>query len=137
MGPEDYFFGTSAGRRRDPERFRDRILARSLKRASENRRAAGLMPMPDVITPHALRRTWANFAAVAGRMPKWIADQIEHEDPDPAFRAYQQMGRRPYVDERAIWTVMRFADEPEERPGRRGVELREAMNLPTSARRES
>jgi integrase len=132
LGPEDYFFGTSSGSRRDPDRFRDRILARALERASENRRAIGLMPMPDGITPHALRRTWANFAAVAGRTPKWIADQIGHEDPDLAFRAYQQMGRRRYVDEHAIWTVMRFADEPEGRPGRRGAEPREAPNVPTN-----
>ena len=130
LGPEDYFFGTSSGRRRDPDRFRDRILARALARASENRRAAGLMPMTEGITPHALRRTWANFAAVAGRTPKWIADQIGHEDPDLAFRAYQQMGRRRYVDEQAIWTVMRFADEPEERSGRGGVEPRETFNVP-------
>src|ERR1700745_1055305 len=36
MEPEDYFFGTNSGRRRDSDRFRDRILARSLERASEN-----------------------------------------------------------------------------------------------------
>ena len=75
------------------------------------------MPMPDEITPHALRRTWANFAAAAGRTPKWIAEQIGHEDPDLAFRAYQQMGRRRYIDEAAIWSVMWFADEPEEARG--------------------
>ena len=127
-GPQDYFFGTTSGKRRDPDRFRDRILARSLERASDNRSKAGLMPMPDDITPHALRRTWANFAAVAGRTPKWIADQIGHEDPDLAFRAYQQMGRRRYVDEQAIWSVMHFADEPEERPGRRGPAPRAVTN---------
>ncbi|MGH2884116.1 MAG: site-specific integrase, partial [Solirubrobacteraceae bacterium] len=132
LGPEDYFFGTSSGRRRDPDRFRDRILARALARACENRRAAGLMPMTDGITPHSLRRTWANLAAVAGRTPKWIADQIGHEDPDLAFRAYQQMGRRRYVDEQAIWSVMGFADEPEERVGRGGVEPRETWNVPTN-----
>jgi integrase len=115
MGPGDYFFPTHTGGRRDPDRFRDRILARSVDRASEQRAAAGLMPMPTGITPHALRRTWANFAAAAGRTPKWIAEQIGHEDPRLAFLAYQQNARRRYIDEPAIWAVMRFADEPEER----------------------
>jgi integrase len=127
-GPGDYFFGTTTGKRRDPDRFRDRIAARALERASANRLASGLMPMPDEITPHALRRTWANFAAAAGRTPKWIAEQIGHEDPDLAFRAYQQMGRRRYIDEAAIWSVMRFADEPEERVSGRGG----LMNVPTN-----
>ncbi|MHB8695804.1 MAG: tyrosine-type recombinase/integrase [Solirubrobacteraceae bacterium] len=132
MGPEDYFFPTHTGRRRDPDRFRDRILARSVNLATERRVAAGLMPMPGAITPHALRRTWANFAAVAGRTPKWIASQIGHEDPRLAFTAYQQMGRRRYVDEAAIWRVMRFGDEPEERViGRSFTRPNVPMNVPT------
>ena len=32
--PSDHFFGTATGRRRDPDRFRDRILARA-RRAGE------------------------------------------------------------------------------------------------------
>jgi integrase len=32
--PSDHFFGTSTGRRRDPDRFRDRILARAVERAN-------------------------------------------------------------------------------------------------------
>ena len=36
-GPSDHFFGTATGKRRDPDRFRDRILARAVERASANR----------------------------------------------------------------------------------------------------
>jgi hypothetical protein len=32
-----------------------------------------------------------------------------------AFSVYQQVATRRYIDEEAIWTVMRFADEPAER----------------------
>ena len=42
------------------------------------------------------------------------------------------MGRRRYVDEQAIWTVMRFDDEPEERPGRHGGEPPETFNVPSN-----
>ncbi len=112
--PRDYFFGTAAGKRRDPNRFRDRILVRAIERANANRAQAGLPELPE-ITPHSMRRTWATFAASIGRDPKWIAAQIGHTDPQFTFSVYQQVATRRYIDEHAIWTVMRFADEPAER----------------------
>jgi integrase len=112
--PSDHFFGTSTGNRRDPDRFRDRILARAVERASTNLTDAGLPPLPE-ITPHSLRRTWATFAATIGRDPKWIAAQIGHVSPAFTFSVYQQVATRRYVDEQAVWTLMRFADEPAER----------------------
>ena len=116
----DHFFGTSTGRRRDPDRFRDRILIRAVERASANRAEAGLPPLPE-ITPHSLRRTWATFAAMIGRDPKWIAAQIGHVSPAFTFSVYQQVATRRYVDEQAIWALMRFADEPAERAPSRQV----------------
>jgi integrase len=113
-GPSDYFFGTATGGRRDPDRFRDRILARAVERANATRAGSGLAPLPP-ITPHALRRTWATFAAMIGRDPKWIAAQIGHTSPAFTFSVYQQVATRRYVDEQAVWSLMRFADEPAER----------------------
>ena len=77
-------------------------------------RGHGLPALPE-ITPHSMRRTWATFAASVGRDPKWIASQIGHTDPQFTFSVYQQVATRRYIDEQAIWTVMRFADEPAER----------------------
>lgn len=119
-GPADHFFGTNTGRRRDPDRFRDRILARAVERATANRTEAGAPPLPE-ITPHSLRRTWATFAAMIGRDPKWIAAQIGHVSPAFTFSVYQQVATRRYVDEQAIWALMRFADEPAERQPSRQV----------------
>lgn len=132
--PADLFFGTASGGRRDPSRFRDRILARAVVRASENRAELGLPPLPN-ITPHSLRRTWATFAAMASRDPKWIASQIGHTDPALTFSVYQQVATRRFIDEAAVWSVMRFADEPDERTASRqltrveGASLR--LNVPT------
>lgn len=114
MGTSDYFFGTATGGRRDPDRFRDRILARSVELANRTRADHGLAPLPP-ITPHSLRRTWATFAAMVGRDPKWIASQIGHTSPSFTFSVYQQVATRRYVDEQAVWTLMRFADEPAQR----------------------
>ena len=120
LSPSDYFFGTATGKRRDPDRFRDRILARAVTRASSNRAEAGLPPLPP-ITPHSLRRTWATFCAMIGRDPKWVAAQIGHVNPKFTFSVYQQVATRRYIDEQAVWTLMRFADEPAERVPSRQV----------------
>jgi integrase len=37
LRPTDHFFRTASGRRRGPDRFRDRILARAVERACANR----------------------------------------------------------------------------------------------------
>jgi hypothetical protein len=56
MEPTDHFFGTTSGRRRDADRFRDRVLARSTQLANAKRAEQGLPALPK-ITPHSLRRT--------------------------------------------------------------------------------
>jgi integrase len=113
-GPNDHFFGGSAGSRRSDQRIRSGVLESSVGRANERRTTQGLPELP-AITPHSLRRTWATFAALAGRDQNWIADQIGHTTPHFTFSVYEQVHRRRYVDEQAIWELMRFADEPAER----------------------
>lgn len=56
-----------------------------------------------------------------GRDPKWIAAQIGHVSPAFTFSVYQQVATRRYVDEQAVWTLMRFADEPAERAPSRQI----------------
>jgi integrase len=113
-GPNDHFFGGASGRRRSEARLRSGVLDLSVRRANVARTKAGLADLPE-ITPHSLRRTWATFAALAGRDQNWIADQIGHTTPHFTFSVYEQVHRRRYVDEQAIWELMRFADEPSER----------------------
>jgi hypothetical protein len=97
---------------------RSGVLELSVERANTHRRRAGLAELP-AITPHSLRRTWATFAALAGRDQNWTADQIGHTTPCFTFSVYEQVHRRRYVDEQAIWELMRFADEPAERASSR------------------
>ena len=56
-----------------------------------------------------------------GRDPKWVAAQIGHVNPKFTFSVYQQVATRRYIDEQAVWTLMRFADEPAERVPSRQV----------------
>ena len=50
-----------------------------------------------------------------GRDPKWVAAQIGHVNPKFTFSVYQQIATRRYIDEQAVWALMRFSDEPAER----------------------
>jgi integrase len=117
MAPSDHFFGTRTGGRRDPNRFRDRVLNRAATRANEKRAKEGLAALPR-ITPHSLRRTWAMLAAQAGRDPHWISDQIGHTSAAFTLQIYQQTRNRRLTnsEREAIWEFMRFADEPSECP---------------------
>ncbi|HVC84509.1 MAG TPA: hypothetical protein VNC12_04585, partial [Solirubrobacteraceae bacterium] len=110
-GPNDHYFGGVTGLRRSVPRVRSGVLELSVRRANQQRHKAALADLP-AITPHSLRRTWATFAALAGRDQNWIADQIGHTTPHFTFSVYEQVHRRRYVDEQAIWELMRFADEP-------------------------
>jgi hypothetical protein len=56
-----------------------------------------------------------------GRDPKWTAAQIGHVSPAFTFSVYQQVATRRYVDEQAVWILMRFADEPAERLSTRQI----------------
>jgi integrase len=122
MGPTDHFFGTMSGARRDPDRFRDRVLGRAVTRANEQRVEQGRPALP-AITPHSLRRTWAMLAAQAGRDPHWISDQIGHTSATFTLQVYQQTRNRRLSDaeRQAIWELMRFADEPADCPFTRQV----------------
>jgi len=119
-GPNDHFFGGATGARRSDQRIRSGVLGAALDAANEHRVRQGLAELP-AITPHSLRRTWATFAALAGRDQNWIADQIGHTTPHFTFSVYEQVHRRRYIDEQAIWELMRFADEPAERGSMRRV----------------
>jgi hypothetical protein len=48
--------------------------------------------------------------------------------PALTFQVYQQVATRRYLDEQAVWNVMRFADEPEQRTSSR--QLTRTVNGP-------
>ena len=108
-GPNSYVYGTVRGGRRDPNRFRDRILKRTAELANTRRREAGLNPLPDRVTPHTLRRTYITLALSAGRDPRFVMAQVGHADPKLTLRLYAQVQKRQRQNEALIWELMRFA----------------------------
>jgi integrase len=86
---DDFVF---AGRIREKARERNtvrtRILYTAVERANEQLAAEGQPPMPDGITFHSLRRTYAALRAELGEHPAITAAQMGHRDPRMTLRVY-------------------------------------------------
>ena len=50
--------------------------------------------MPDRLTPHSLRRTFASILYAFGEDPGVCMDELGHTDPALALRVYRQSMRR-------------------------------------------
>jgi integrase len=95
--PDDFVF---AGRFRDQPRERNsvrtRILHGAIERANEQLKDADRVAIPDGITFHALRRTYAALRAELGEHPAITAAQMGHRDPRMTLRVYTDVtGLRP------------------------------------------
>lgn len=108
-------FPTYRGGEHSASNIRNRLLAECAARANVRREADGKMLLPDKVTPHTLRRTFASLALAAGRDPRWVMAQLGHTDARLTLNVYAQVMQRQRVDEALIWQLMRFPDEPEER----------------------
>ncbi len=93
-GPRDYVFATRTGARQSRENIRNRVLRPAVERASEQLVADGSTPMPDGLTPHSLRRTFASVLYALGEDPGVVMDEMGHTDPALALRVYRQTMRR-------------------------------------------
>lgn len=126
--PQRPIFHSRTGNALNPSNIRTRLIAECVDRANERRGEAGKILIPDKVTPHALRRTFASLALAAGRDPRWVMAQLGHTDARLTLNVYAQVIQRQRVDRDLIWRLMRFPDEQEAAPmpGRIGP-----MNGPT------
>ena len=85
----------------------------AVERANANRAEEGKQLLPDRITPHTLRRTFASLARAAGRNPRWVMAQTGHADARLTLSICAQVMQRQAADQAVIWRLMRFAGEPE------------------------
>lgn len=88
-----------------------------VQRVNEKRAAEGKMLLPERVTPHTLRRTFASLCFFAGRDLRWVMGQLGHADPRMTLAVYAQAMKRSRVDEQLVWQLMRLPWEPEESPG--------------------
>lgn len=114
-GPDAPMWVTRNGTRLSPNNIR-RMLRTLVRRVNKKRATEGKMQLPKV-TPHTLRRTFACLCFWAGRELPWVMDQIGHDDSRMTVGVYAQTSQRKRIDRDLAWRLMRFPDEPEQRPG--------------------
>ena len=76
------------------------MFAGAVKRADKNLAEAKLAPLPENLTPHSLRRTFASVLYALGEPPPVVMAERGNAEEGLALRIYAQVMRRG-EDERA------------------------------------
>ena len=97
--PDEYAFPTLTGARQSADNFRARVLRVAVKRANERLAERDLPPLPDKITPHALRRTFCSLLYALDETPPVVMQEMGHTDPGLALKVYAQVMRRGEYEE--------------------------------------
>ena len=92
--PDERVFPTLAGGPLNPSNVRNRILTRAAERANEHLEAAGAAPLPDGLSPHKLRHTFASLLVALGTDAGDVMDQLGHTDPAFTLQVYRHWMRR-------------------------------------------
>jgi integrase len=130
-------FPSAVGTRQDRNRVRTRVLAPAIERADELLDAEGLARLPEGLTLHALRRTFASLLAILpGYDTPYIISQVRHTDPGVTYGFYAKQ-IRPEHRERLIELVLGADDlavaGSESETGGRDEPAVEAMAAPETA----
>lgn len=123
-------FGTTNGGRHSLSNIRQRILAKAVDDANAALAADDREPLPEHLTPHSLRRTFASIlAALNEPMPSTIR-QLGHTNPTLTLRIYAAaMDSGPGETERLRALVEGGSPDNDRTPG-----ARTHPNRPESAR---
>jgi integrase len=107
----DPVFPTGKGKARDTGNLRQRVLAPAIREADRDRRARGLMPLPNRLTPHSLRRTFISLLLANGRPLPYVQRQAGHSDAHTTLNIYAQVIDTDFgVRERLEWLCEYSAD---------------------------
>jgi integrase len=99
--PDGYVFATAAGTQPKQVNIRRRVFDQALAKANEKLAEAEDVPLPERLTPHKLRHTFASILVALGVDPGVVMDQLGHTDPGFTLRVYRHgMRRDPTARER-------------------------------------
>jgi integrase len=93
-GPDDPILTTRGGKPRDRHNLRQRVVAPVVTRAEQLLAERDGRPLPNRITPHKLRHTFASVLFAIGKDPRYVMEQLGHADPAFTLRVYAHMMRR-------------------------------------------
>jgi integrase len=108
--PNRLVFPTTTGEAHGPSNIRRRVLAPAVERANERLEEAGDVPLPDGLTPHKLRHTFASLLVALGVDPGSVMDQLGHTDPSFTLRVYRHGMRRDAASRDALRQLVGLTD---------------------------
>src|SRR5215210_1752200 len=108
--PMDLVFPTSAGSRRDKDNARERVIRPVVAHADALLARRGQAPLPDGVTAHKLRHTFASILYVRGEDPPYVMAQLGHTDPGFTLRVYAHAMRRDEGDKERLKALVEGLD---------------------------
>jgi integrase len=87
----DLVFPTATGNQQNPSNVRTRTLAKSIEGANERLAESGLAPVPEGLTPHSLRRTFASILFALGKELPYVMAQLGHTSPGMTLGIYARV----------------------------------------------
>src|SRR5579875_1764271 len=112
--PDALVFPTANGRQFLTNNVRKRVIAPAAELASAQLVERGYAPLPEGLTPHSLRRTFASVLYAIGEDPGVVMDEMGHTDPALALRVYRQSMRRDEGEKARLRALIEGACEPSE-----------------------
>ena len=110
--PNSYVFATTSGTEPKQGNIRRRVLDKAVERASEKLIEAGNVPLPEGLTPHKLRHTFASILVALGVDPGSVMDQLGHTDPGFTLRVYRHGMRRDGAAKERLRALVGGAGSP-------------------------
>ena len=89
-GPDERVFTSSRGGRVSESNVRNRALGPAVEKANVVLATRQAEPIPDGLTPHSLRRTFASLLVALGRDPAVVMRQMGHTTPHMTLGVYTQ-----------------------------------------------
>jgi integrase len=110
--PRDFVFCTRTGQPQNRNNIRRRILLAAVKRANEQlaEDESEVPALPDGLSPHALRHTFASLLFEAGATVPYVKAQLGHADPKVTLGIYAHVLRRKGDTGDRLDALVRAAD---------------------------
>ena len=87
-------FGTTTGGKESPSNVRNRLLRAAVERADTALVTRGRDRLPERLTPHSLRRTFASVLVALGEDPAYVMAQMGHTDAKFTLSVYAKAMQR-------------------------------------------
>jgi integrase len=127
-----FVFATSNGKPTNATAVRTRVLAPAVKRVNQRLEDDGNLPLPERLTPHSLRRTFASLLYALGEAPPVVMAEMGHTTPNLALAIYAQAMRRDEGDVerlRSLTDGLAWADVGRQAAGKKRPDPQTAGDL--------